>query len=316
MAATAFYLSDPVTVFFISLFYFFLITLSFLSLVYIFFTLRSPARSDPPSFTPTVQTSTNRVSASDQLASEQGNESGSDLKVENISSFEEEGSNSTRNSDEKSKKKKRQRNRKKELSSSSDHAEINEEGEGVRLLMRKEKKEKLVCLYPFTSSSSLTQRKIKRHYDQLMKLQASNQLTILQVGEFANCLVEARNELQNKSEAILRKYTIRKALLSKAGRSSFNRLHEEIYKLELEHKRVEEDTFVYNWLQEQLKLSPAYKKMLEISASVDLSNKSNDLMEGTEGEFSDSDISFEELLAREKRDSFWQKHRRSKVRPS
>lgn len=37
----------------------------------------------------------------------------------------------------------------------------------------------------------------------------------------------------------------------------------QIYKLELEQKRLEEDTFVYNWLQQQLKLSPAYKKVLQ-----------------------------------------------------
>lgn len=35
----------------------------------------------------------------------------------------------------------------------------------------------------------------------------------------------------------------------------------QIYKLELEQKRLEEDAFVYNWLQQQLKLSPAYKKV-------------------------------------------------------
>lgn len=35
----------------------------------------------------------------------------------------------------------------------------------------------------------------------------------------------------------------------------------QIYKLEFEHKRLEEDAFVYNWLQQQLKLSPAYKKV-------------------------------------------------------
>lgn len=35
----------------------------------------------------------------------------------------------------------------------------------------------------------------------------------------------------------------------------------QIYKLEMEQKRVEEDALVYNWLQQQLKLSPAYKKV-------------------------------------------------------
>jgi len=35
----------------------------------------------------------------------------------------------------------------------------------------------------------------------------------------------------------------------------------QIYKLELEQKRLEEDAFVYNSLQQQLKLSPAYQKV-------------------------------------------------------
>lgn len=29
----------------------------------------------------------------------------------------------------------------------------------------------------------------------------------------------------------------------------------------MEQRRLEEDAFVYNWLQQQLKLSPAYKKV-------------------------------------------------------
>ena len=36
----------------------------------------------------------------------------------------------------------------------------------------------------------------------------------------------------------------------------------QIYKLETEHKRLEEDAAVCNLLQEQLKLSPAYKTVL------------------------------------------------------
>lgn len=37
---------------------------------------------------------------------------------------------------------------------------------------------------------------------------------------------------------------------------------QQIYKLEMEQKRVQEDALVYNWLQQQLKLSPAYKKVI------------------------------------------------------
>ncbi|KAK4427333.1 hypothetical protein Salat_1502200 [Sesamum alatum] len=175
---------------------------------------------------------------------------------------------------------------------------------------RKEKEE-LVCLYPFTKSSSATQRKIKQQYDQLVKSHGSNGLTLDQVGQFVNCLVEARNELQNKSEVIKRRFTITKALLFKADRSSFDRLRQQIYKLELEQKRLEEDAFVYNWLQEQLKVSPAYKKMLEIGACMEMKAKSSSLVESTDADF--SDISFEELLAQEKKDAFWQ--RNGKLKP-
>ncbi|KAH8514524.1 hypothetical protein H0E87_007385 [Populus deltoides] len=167
-------------------------------------------------------------------------------------------------------------------------------------------KPELVCLYPFTSTSSATQRKIKQQYDQLVKCNESNALTLAQVGEFANCLIEARTELQHKSEVIKRKFTITKALLFKADRSSIDRLRQQIYKLELEQKRLEEDTFVYNWLQQQLKFSPAYKKMLEISACVELKAKSEEVIETKDHEF--GDISFEELLAQEKKDAFWQKN--------
>ncbi|KAG5248639.1 hypothetical protein OIU76_004667 [Salix suchowensis] len=167
-------------------------------------------------------------------------------------------------------------------------------------------KPELVCLYPFTSTSSATQRKIKHQYDQLVKCNESNALTLAQVGEFANCLIEARTELQHKSEVIKRKFTITKALLFKADRSSIDRLRQQIYKLELEQKRLEEDTFVYNWLQQQLKLSPAYQKMLEISACVESKAKSEEVIEMKDHEF--GDISFEELLAQEKKDVFWQKN--------
>ncbi|CAI0462109.1 unnamed protein product [Linum tenue] len=54
----------------------------------------------------------------------------------------------------------------------------------------------LVCLYPFTSASSATQRKIKLQYDQLVKCNEKRGLRLAQVAEYANCLVEARTELQ------------------------------------------------------------------------------------------------------------------------
>ncbi|KAG0499276.1 hypothetical protein HPP92_003967 [Vanilla planifolia] len=119
-----------------------------------------------------------------------------------------------------------------------------------------------------------------------------------EVGQFVNCLVEARNELKQKSEVIQRSFKIKKALLFKADRSSFHRLCQQIYKLEAVHKRLEEDAAVYNLLQEQLKLSPAYKTMVKVGARIELKDAEDQAMEF-------SDISFEELLAREKKDSFW-----------
>lgn len=175
--------------------------------------------------------------------------------------------------------------------------------------VKKDKKE-VVCLYPFTTSSSATQRKIKQHYDQLVKSHQSNGLTLAQVGHFVHVLTEARNELQHKSGVIQRKYTITKALLSKAERSSFDRLRQQIYKLEMEQKRLAEDVSVYNWLQQQLKLSPAFKRMLEIGACMELKAKTVELEDNADTKF--GDISFEELLAKEKKDSFWQKKGRPK----
>ncbi|CAI9780001.1 unnamed protein product [Fraxinus pennsylvanica] len=154
-------------------------------------------------------------------------------------------------------------------------------------------------------------RKIKLQYDQLVKSHESKSLTLAQVGKFVNCLIEARNELQNKSEVVKRKFIITKAILFKADRSSVNRLHQQIYKLEIEHKRLEDDAFVYNWLQQQLKLSPAYEKILELGACMEeIKANSVDLVESTDANF--SDISFEELLAQEKKDSFWQRKGRYK----
>ncbi|CAK8560305.1 unnamed protein product [Lathyrus sativus] len=164
-------------------------------------------------------------------------------------------------------------------------------------------------LNPFTSSSSVMQKKIKPQYDELVKCNDSKKLTLSQVVQFANSLVAARSELQHKADVTQRKFVITKALLCKADRSSINRLRQQIYKLELEQKRLEEDAFVYNWLQQQLKLSPAYNKMLEIGVSME-KEKSCKMGERREDEF--SDISFEELLAQEKKDSFWQRNGKSK----
>ncbi|GMI93723.1 hypothetical protein HRI_003041500 [Hibiscus trionum] len=225
--------------------------------------------------------------------------------------------------DQRTTKRKKKRGKKKRLDSKSEE----ENGEERCSFSEDDKKKKeeesgrggpgsrvkpdLVCLYPFTSTSSATQRKIKQQYDQLVKCHENKGLTLAQVGDFANCLIEARNELQQKSEVIKRKFTITRALLFKADRSSFDRLRQQIYKLEMEQKRLEEDAFVYNWLQQQLKLSPAYKKMLEVCTCMESKGKSCKPMEDADSEF--TDISFEELLAQEKKDSFWQKNGKSRL---
>jgi hypothetical protein len=212
---------------------------------------------------------------------------------------------------ENKKKKKKRRGKKKRTDSITDEdcggGQVEEKCGGLKVGFESKEKLDLVCLYPFTSSSSATQRKIKQQYDQLVKSHESKGLTLVQVGQFVNCLIEARNELQHKSEVIQRKFTITKALLFKADRSSFDRLRQQIYKLELEQKRLEEDAFVYNWLQQELKLSPAYKKMLEIGACMELKAKSGKLVE-KKADTDFGDISFEELLAQEKKDVFWQKN--------
>ncbi|XP_031388975.1 uncharacterized protein LOC116201726 [Punica granatum] len=178
-------------------------------------------------------------------------------------------------------------------------------GSGLSADLGSRDKPELICLYPFTSSGSATQRRIKQQYDELVKSHDSKGLALAQVDEFAKCLVEARNELQHNSVVIHRKFPIAKALLFKADKSSFDQVRQQIYKLELEQKRLEEDAFAYNWLQQQLKISPAYKKILEISASRELKAKSGELVESKDADL--PEILFEEFLAQEKKDSFWQK---------
>lgn len=61
------------------------------------------------------------------------------------------------------------------------------EGDGVVLNPRSgsisisDNKPEFVCLYPFTSTSSATQRKIKQQYDQLVKCNSAKGLTLAQV---------------------------------------------------------------------------------------------------------------------------------------
>ncbi len=77
--------------------------------------------------------------------------------------------------------------------------------------------------------------------------------------------------------------------------------------LELEHKKLEEDIALYNKMQEHLKQSPAYSKMLEYGRAH--FNASAETGKFTEKplviEDEEEEMSFEELLALEKKDGFW-----------
>ncbi|PKI43969.1 hypothetical protein CRG98_035645 [Punica granatum] len=181
-------------------------------------------------------------------------------------------------------------------------------GSGLSADLGSRDKPELICLYPFTSSGSATQRRIKQQYDELVKSHDSKGLALAQESRSCNLLLTLT--VLCRSEVIHRKFSIAKALLFKADKSSFDRVRQQIYKLELEQKRLEEDAFVYNWLQQQLKISPAYKKMLEISASMELKAKSGELVESKDADL--PEISFEEFLAQEKKDSFWQKFGKSR----
>ncbi|XP_019448211.1 PREDICTED: uncharacterized protein LOC109351256 [Lupinus angustifolius] len=219
-----------------------------------------------------------------------------------VTLFDDPNSASSGSGENYSKKKRKKANKKKRMNLGSEERENSGLDYGFRF--------EPGCFYPFTSSSSAMQRRIKQQYDELVRCNESKKLTLPQVVEFANSLVGVRNELQHKAAVIQRRFVITKALLCKADRSTFDRLRQQIYKLELEQKRLEEDAFVYNSLQQQLKLSPAYQQMLEIGACMEKA-KSCEPEEKLDDEF--DDISFEELLAQEKKDSFWQKNGKSRI---
>ncbi|XP_027337315.1 uncharacterized protein LOC113851022 [Abrus precatorius] len=157
-------------------------------------------------------------------------------------------------------------------------------------------------LYPFNSSMSLV--KIKEQYEKLVNCNESKDLKLDQVLPFADCLVDVRNKLQNKAEELEGSFSVTKAMFP-SGRGYELRQS----KLELEQKQLEEDVSVYNWLQQQLKELPAFKKMLEIGAYVE-NAKSFELKDIVD---EPAEISFQELLEREKKDLFWQKRGKLKL---
>ncbi|KAK4778054.1 hypothetical protein SAY87_018241 [Trapa incisa] len=279
----------------------FLLTVSFL---FISFSLFSKLTRTPPELVSKPAAEDNRPKAPQLAKSESEGGLGGDTDT-----CQDRGH---RKKKKRTKKKSKKADMEREEEQSVDGSDENEvEKSELGTVPISQDKLELICLYPFTSSGSAIQRRIKQQYDQVVKSNESNGLTLAQVGQFANCLVEAKNELEHKSEMIHRRFSIAKALLLKSDRSSSNRVRQQIYKLELEKKRLEEDTFVYNWLQQQLKLSPAYKKMLEISACMELKTKPNELLESEDADL--PDISFEDFLAQEKKDSFWQKLGKSRT---
>lgn len=137
------------------------------------------------------------------------------------------------------------------------------------------------------------QRRINARYDDLARASEARCLTIEQVNEFLNCLIDARNELLQRCENVQRSFKIKKAMLSnhRNYRSSYDRLFEQVCRLEAERDNLKKDAAIYNYIQERLQKSLPYKMIMELSAM----------------EMEAPEISFEELLAKEKEDTaFWQ----------
>lgn len=149
--------------------------------------------------------------------------------------------------------------------------------------------------FPLASVAGALQRRINARYDDLARASDAGCLTIEQVNEFVNCLVDARNELLQRYENVQRSFKIKKAMLSnhRYYRSSYDSLFEQVRRLETERDNLKKDAAVYNYIQERVQKSVPYKMIMELSAM----------------EMEAPEISFEELLAREKEDTaFWQRN--------
>ncbi|CAL4978416.1 unnamed protein product [Urochloa decumbens] len=147
--------------------------------------------------------------------------------------------------------------------------------------------------FPLASVAGALQRRINARYDDLARASEARCLTIEQVNEFLNCLTDARNELLQRCENVQRSFKIKKAMLSnhRHYRSSYDRLFDQVCRLEAERDNLKKDAAIYNYIQERLQKSVPYKMIMELSAM----------------EMEAPEISFEELLAKEKEDTaFWQ----------
>ncbi|CAL4958787.1 unnamed protein product [Urochloa decumbens] len=147
--------------------------------------------------------------------------------------------------------------------------------------------------FPLASVAGALQRRINARYDDIARASEARCLTIEQVNEFLNCLIDARNELLQRCENVQRSFKIKKAMLSnhRNYRSSYDRLFDQVCRLEAERDNLKKDAAIYNYIQERLQKSVPYKMIMELSAM----------------EMEAPEISFEELLAKEKEDTaFWQ----------
>uniref|UniRef100_A0A0E0FHN5 Uncharacterized protein n=1 Tax=Oryza nivara TaxID=4536 RepID=A0A0E0FHN5_ORYNI len=171
-----------------------------------------------------------------------------------------------------------------------------------------EKKEAKTSPFPLLLLCRATRRRITEVYDEMYQIVRAKRNDTGKVHEFINCLVDARNELLHKSEMVQRSCRIKKALLSNPcsrRANSYDRLCEQVHKLEAEHKRLKKDADIYNYIQEQLQMSESYKLLIELSALVEKAEREDAL--ATEA----AEMTFEELLAQEKSDAaFWQRHRK------
>lgn len=160
--------------------------------------------------------------------------------------------------------------------------------------------------FPLASVAGALQRRITARYDELARASQAQSLTIDQVREFLNTLVDARDELLQKSENTRRSITIRKAMLSNSrnGRSSHDhlRLCEQVDRLEFEYERLKKDASIYHNLHEQLQLSSCYKLMEESNDEAEKKIREGAFAKGVR------DTAFEDLLAAEKKDdAFWRR---------
>ncbi|XP_037404724.1 uncharacterized protein LOC119267444 isoform X2 [Triticum dicoccoides] len=160
--------------------------------------------------------------------------------------------------------------------------------------------------FPLASVAGALQRRITARYDELALASQAQSLTIDQVHEFLKTLVDARDELLQKSENTRRSITIRKAMLSNSrnGRSSHDhlRLCEQVSRLEFEYERLKKDASIYHNLHEQLQLSSCYKLMEESNDEAEKRIREGAFAKGVR------DTAFEDLLAVEKKDdAFWRR---------